>query len=90
MVERPWALCLVGLFFGTHAKDNERHARSSAKKPGGETEMTIYLLLILTLVVLILGALPSWKHSRNWGYGPSAALGLLAVVFGALLLLGRL
>lgn len=45
---------------------------------------TIFLVL---LILLLLGALPTWPHSRNWGYYPSGGLGLAAIVLLALLLL---
>jgi hypothetical protein len=38
------------------------------------------LLLLIVLVLLLVGGLPSWNHSRNWGYGPSGLVGLLLVV----------
>ena len=47
-------------------------------------------ILLVVLVLLLLGALPSWPHSRNWGYGPSGGLGLIVVILLVLLLLGRL
>jgi hypothetical protein len=46
-------------------------------------------VLIVILVLLLLGALPTWSHSRNWGYGPSGGLGLVVVVLLVLLLMGR-
>jgi Protein of unknown function (DUF3309) len=46
------------------------------------------LILLIVLVVLLLGGLPTWSHSRNWGYGPSGGLGLLLVVLLVLVLLG--
>ena len=48
------------------------------------------LILIVILVLLLLGAVPSWPHSRNWGYGPSGVLGLILVVIIVLALMGRL
>ena len=45
------------------------------------------LILLILLVVLLLGGLPTWPHSRNWGYRPSGILGLLLVVLVVLLLL---
>ena len=48
---------------------------------------TIVLIVVLLMMV---GALPSWGHSRNWGYGPSGGLGLVLVVIVVLLLMGRL
>ena len=46
------------------------------------------LILLIVLIVLLLGGLPTWPHSRNWGYGPSGGLGLLLVIVLILLLLG--
>ena len=46
------------------------------------------LLLLIILVVLFMGGLPTWGYSRSWGYGPSGVLGLLLVVVLVLLLMG--
>ena len=46
--------------------------------------------LIVVVVLMLLGALPRWSHSRSWGYAPSGGLGLVLVVVVILLLLGRL
>ena len=46
-------------------------------------------ILIIILVLLLVGALPSWPHSAAWGYGPSGLLGVLLVVLLVLLLMGR-
>jgi len=48
------------------------------------------LILIIILVLLLLGAVPTWPHSRSWGYGPSGILGLILVVILVLALMGRL
>jgi hypothetical protein len=48
------------------------------------------LLLIILLILLLVGAFPSWGHSRNWGYFPSGLIGLILVVVVVLLLAGRL
>lgn len=47
-------------------------------------------LLIIILIVLIIGALPSWPYSAQWGYGPSGGLGLVVLILIVLLLLGRI
>jgi hypothetical protein len=47
-------------------------------------------ILIVILVLMLLGALPSWSHSRNWGYMPSGTLGLVVLILFVLLLTGRL
>jgi hypothetical protein len=48
------------------------------------------LILIIVLVLLLLGALPSWPYSRSWGYYPSGGLGLLLVIVLILLLTNRI
>ena len=47
-------------------------------------------ILLIILILLLVGALPSWPHSRSWGYGPSGLLGVIVVVLVILLLLGRI
>jgi len=47
-------------------------------------------LLILLLILVVIGAAPTWPHSRNWGYYPTGGLGLILVVVVALLLMGRI
>ena len=53
--------------------------------------MTISLgtILLIVLVLMLIGAVPSWPHSRSWGYGPSGGLGLVLVAVLVLVLLGR-
>jgi hypothetical protein len=48
------------------------------------------LILIVVLILVLLGALPTWPHSRNWGYYPTGGLGLVLVIVVILLLLGRI
>ena len=45
-------------------------------------------ILVVLLVLMLIGALPTWPHSRNWGYGPTGGLGLVLVILVVLLLLG--
>jgi hypothetical protein len=47
-------------------------------------------ILIIILILALVGALPTWGHSRNWGYGPSGGLGLIVVIIIILVLLGRI
>jgi hypothetical protein len=47
-------------------------------------------ILLVIVVLMLLGVLPKWRHSRGWGYGPSGALGLVALVLVVLLVSGRL
>ncbi len=47
-------------------------------------------ILIVIIVLLLLGAVPAWPHSRKWGYGPSGGLGLVLLILLILALTGRL
>ena len=47
-------------------------------------------ILLIILILLLLGALPSWPHSRSWGYGPSGGLGLIVIILIVLLLMGKI
>jgi hypothetical protein len=52
--------------------------------------ISISTILIVILILMLLGALPTWPHSRNWGYYPSSGLGLVVLILLILLLMGRL
>ena len=52
--------------------------------------MTVGTILLIVLIILLIGAIPSWPHSRSWGYGPSGGLGLVVIIVIVLLLMGRL
>lgn len=52
--------------------------------------MTIGTILLIILVLLLIGAIPTWPHSRSWGYAPSGGLGLVVVIVLVLLLMGRI
>ena len=52
--------------------------------------MTLTTLLLIVLVLALIGVVPTWPHSRSWGYAPSGVLGLVVVVVLVLLLMGRL
>jgi len=46
--------------------------------------------LLIVLILLLIGVIPSWPHSRSWGYGPSGGLALVVVIVLVLLLMGRI
>jgi hypothetical protein len=50
----------------------------------------LHTVLLVVLILALLGALPTWPHSRNWGYYPSGGLGLVVLILVILLLMGRL
>jgi hypothetical protein len=52
--------------------------------------MSLSLIILILLILLLVGALPTWGHSRKWGYGPSGGLGLVVVIVVVLLLMGRI
>ena len=47
-------------------------------------------VLVVLLVLMLIGALPTWPHSRNWGYGPTGGLGVILAILVVLLLLGMI
>ena len=52
--------------------------------------MTLGTILLIVLILMLLGAFPTWPHSKGWGYGPSGGLGLVVVILIILLLLGKI
>ena len=52
--------------------------------------MSLGTILLILLILMLIGVIPSWPHSKNWGYGPSGGIGLVLVVIIVLLLMGRL
>lgn len=52
--------------------------------------ISISTILLVILILLLLGALPTWGHSRNWGYGPSGGLSLVVVILVVLVVMGRI
>jgi len=52
--------------------------------------MTLGTILLIVLVLLLVGAIPTWPHSRGWGYAPSGGIGLVLLILLILLLLGKI
>lgn len=52
--------------------------------------MSLGAILLVVLVLLLIGAIPTWPHSRNWGYGPTGGIGLILLIVLVLLLMGRI
>ena len=52
--------------------------------------MSLGTILLIVLILILVGVIPSWPHSRSWGYGPSGGIGLLVIIIVVLLLMGRL
>lgn len=52
--------------------------------------MSIGAILLVIVILLLVGALPAWPHSRSWGYGPTGGLGLVVLILVVLLLMGLL
>jgi hypothetical protein len=55
-----------------------------------EQIMSLGTILLIILILMLVGVLPTWPHARSWGYGPSGALGVVLVIVIVLLVLGRL
>jgi hypothetical protein len=52
--------------------------------------MSLGTILLIVLILILIGALPTWPHSANWGYFPSGGLGLIVVILIILLILGKI
>ncbi|PSS58745.1 DUF3309 family protein [Pseudomonas sp. BBP2017] len=52
--------------------------------------MSVGTILLIILILLLIGVLPSWPHSRSWGYGPTGGLGIVVIIIIVLLLMGRI
>ena len=52
--------------------------------------MTLGTILLIVLILILIGVIPTWPHSRSWGYAPSGLLGFVVIVIIVLLLLGRI
>ena len=52
--------------------------------------MSLGTILLIVLILMLIGVIPTWPHSKSWGYAPSGALGLIVLIILVLLLMGRL
>jgi len=52
--------------------------------------MSIGTILLIVVILILIGVLPTWPHARSWGYGPSGIAGVLVIILIVLLLMGRL
>ncbi|MES2501616.1 MAG: DUF3309 family protein [Pseudomonadota bacterium] len=52
--------------------------------------MSLGTILLIVLILMLIGAVPGWSHSKSWGYGPSGGIGLVVIILIVLLLMGRI
>jgi hypothetical protein len=52
--------------------------------------MSLGMILLIVLILMLLGVIPTWPHSKQWGYGPSGGIGLVLLILVILLLLGKI
>jgi hypothetical protein len=67
-----------------------RFKRASHQITVRRIKMSLGTILLIFLILILVGVIPTWPHSRSWGYGPSGGVGLLVVILVILLLLGRI
>ena len=69
-----------------------KHEASATAPQRLETEkdMSIGMIVLIIVVLILVGAIPTWPHSRSWGYGPSGIVGVLLVILLVLLLMGKI
>jgi hypothetical protein len=71
----------------------QRHGGETILAPGclvRRNKMSIGTILLIIVVLMLLGSIPTWPHSRGWGYGPSGGLGLVLFILIILLVMGKL
>ena len=61
-----------------------------AEKPREAKKMSVGTILLVILVLALVGVIPTWPHSREWGYGPSGGVGLILVIVLILFVLGKI
>ncbi len=71
-------------------KSHRNRLETSVSHQPQETDMSLGAILLVVLILMLLGAIPSWPHSRSWGYAPSGILGLFVVVLLVLIVTGRM
>ena len=79
--------------FGGGFADPLRHISAGSSNGRRQTEekiMSIGTILLIVLILILIGVLPTWPHARSWGYGPSGIVGVLLIVVIVLFLMGRL
>jgi hypothetical protein len=76
----------------TDVGSHNRYREADRKPAYGRKEriMSLGTILLIILVLMLFGAIPTWPHSKSWGYGPSGLLGVVAIVLVIMLLTGRL
>lgn len=52
--------------------------------------MSVGTIILIVLILILIGVIPTWPHSRSWGYGPSGVLGIIVVALVIMVLMGRL
>jgi hypothetical protein len=65
-------------------------ANSLLQPNPGVARMSLGTILLIVLVLILIGIIPAWPHSRSWGYGPSGAIGVIVVILLILALMGRI
>jgi hypothetical protein len=77
-----------GCYPAIRATRQGEHQSSSQQRPG--ENMSLSFILLIVLILVLIGALPSWGYSRSWGYGPSGGVGLIVLIVVILVLMGRI
>jgi hypothetical protein len=65
-------------------------ARQQRDNNTWSAQMSLGMILLIVLVLILLGVIPTWPHSRQWGYGPSGGIGLVLLIIVILLVLGKI
>jgi hypothetical protein len=85
--------CVPNAFFDTEGRGFPLFflvGVSTRKQSLTEQIMSLGTILLIVLILILVGALPTWPHARSWGYGPSGIVGVILIVVVVLFLMGRL
>jgi len=80
--------CSTALTASGQSTSEDVHTAPLALRQG--VAMSLGLILLIVVVLMLVGAVPAWPHSRGWGYGPSGGLGLVLLILLVLVLMGRI
>jgi len=79
----------VGAFVSSDCQSEQPSTKVRSLKKG-DNVIPVGTILIIVLILILIGVIPTWGHSRAWGYGPSGIVGVILVVVLILFLLGKI
>jgi Protein of unknown function (DUF3309) len=79
----------LGSWHGSCIQGRGKRVKSADTRSSGEWPMTLGTVLLIVLILILVGVIPTWPYSRGWGYAPGGIVGVVLIVLLILLLMGR-